>query len=29
MLADRLASELTRGKGLGILQGVSLKKGEA
>jgi peptidoglycan hydrolase FlgJ len=29
MLADRLASELTRGKGLGIMNNVSLKKGDA
>jgi flagellar protein FlgJ len=29
MLADRLAAELTRGKGLGIMNNVSLKKGDA
>jgi len=29
MLADRLASELTRGKGLGLLKNVSLSKGDA
>ncbi|MDB5641077.1 MAG: rod-binding protein [Hyphomicrobiales bacterium] len=29
MLADRLATELTRGKGLGILKNVSLNKGDA
>ena len=29
MLADRLASELTRGKGLGLLKNVSLSKGGA
>jgi hypothetical protein len=29
MLADRLATELTRGKGLGLLKDVSLTKGDA
>lgn len=29
MLADRLATELTRGKGLGLLQNVSLTRGDA
>jgi hypothetical protein len=29
MLADRLASELTRGKGLGLLKNVSLTRGDA
>lgn len=29
MLADKLADQLTRGKGLGILNGVSLTKGDA
>jgi len=29
MLADKLAAELTRGKGLGIMNNVSLKKGDA
>ena len=29
MLADRLATELTRGKGLGIMKNVSLTKGQA
>ena len=29
MLADRLATELTRGKGLGIMKNVSLTKGDA